>query len=205
MKVVVGKTDMKTPMMAGQIRQVTFNPYWNVPVDLARDRIAPNVLKLGAGYLKAKGYEVLSDWSESAKAVDPNSVDWKAVADGRSEVRVRQRPGEGNMMGQFKYEFPNREGIYLHDTPERALFAQAQRTFSSGCVRLEDARRLGRWLMGAEPVAPSSAPETKVALAAPVPVFLTYLTAQPGRDGLAFLPDVYGLDGAASTARIAAR
>jgi murein L,D-transpeptidase YcbB/YkuD len=206
MKVVVGKTDMKTPLLAGRIHQVTYNPYWNVPVDLVRDRVATNVIEQGVSYLSAKHYEVLSDWSENATVVDPRTVDWPAVAEGRTELRVRQLPSDGNMMGQFKYEFPNTKGIYLHDTPERGLFASAQRTFSSGCVRLEDARRLGRWLIGAEPVAPSAAPETKVALKTPVPVFLTYLTVKPGSDGLAFAPDIYGLDGAISTpTRVAAR
>ncbi len=196
MKVVVGKTDMKTPLMAGRIHQITYNPYWNVPVDLVRDRVAAHVIKQGVSYLSGKRYEVLSDWTENAVVVDPKSIDWQAVVDGRTELRVRQRPGSDNMMGQFKYEFPNTKGIYLHDTPERGLFASAQRTFSSGCVRLEDARRLGRWLIGAEPVAPSAAPETHVGLKAPVPVFLTYLTVKPGSDGLAYVPDVYGMDGA---------
>jgi murein L,D-transpeptidase YcbB/YkuD len=206
MKVVVGKTDMKTPLMAGRIHQVTFNPYWNVPVDLVRDRVAPAVVKQGVSYLSAKHYEVLSDWTENATVVDPGTVDWPAVAEGRTELRVRQLPGDGNMMGQLKYEFPNTKGIYLHDTPERSLFASAQRTFSSGCVRLEDARRLGRWLIGAEPVAPSAAPETQLALKAPVPVFLTYLTVKPGSAGLAYATDVYGLDQAATTTtQVAAR
>ena len=108
-------------------------------------------------------------------------------------------------MGQLKYEFPNTHGIYLHDTPDKGLFASTQRTFSSGCVRLEDAQRLGRWLIGAEPVAPSTAPETNVALKVAVPVFLTYLTARPLADGLAYVPDVYALDGEARTPQIAAR
>ena len=205
MKVVVGTTDMKTPLMAGRIHQVTYNPYWNVPVDLVRDRVAPNVLKSGVRYLSGKSYEVLSDWTDKAIVVDPTSVNWQAVREGRIEVRVRQRPGGSNMMGQLKYEFPNTHGIYLHDTPDKGLFASTQRTFSSGCVRLEDAQRLGRWLIGAEPVAPSTAPETNVALKVAVPVFLTYLTARPGADGLAYVPDVYALDGEARTPQIAAR
>jgi murein L,D-transpeptidase YcbB/YkuD len=98
----------------------------------------------------------------------------------------------------MKFEFPNDRGIYLHDTPDRQLFSEAERAFSSGCVRLEDAPRLGRWLLGREAVAASSEPELNVALPTPVPVFLTYLTVRPGSDGtLAYAPDVYGLDTAA--------
>jgi murein L,D-transpeptidase YcbB/YkuD len=195
MKVVVGKPDMKTPLLAGTLRQVTFNPYWNVPVDLAASNVAKNVLKNGVGWFRSRGYELLSGWDAEATVLDPTSIDWNDVAEGRIEPRVRQKPGPGNSMGDMKFEFPNDKGIYLHDTPDRALFAQAERTFSSGCVRLEDAARLGRWLLGREPVATSSRPEYHVALPSPVPVFLTYLTVRPNADGtLAYAPDVYGLD-----------
>lgn len=195
MKVVVGKPEMKTPLMAGTLRQVTFNPYWNVPVDLAASNIAQNVLKNGLGWLRARNYEVLSGWTNDATVIDPETVDWRAVADGTAEARVRQRPGRGNSMGEMKFEFPNNRGIYLHDTPDRQYFAEAERTFSSGCVRLEDAARLGRWLLGREPVAASSQPELQVALPTPVPVYLTYLTVRPSDNGtLAYAPDVYGLD-----------
>jgi len=195
MKVVVGKPEMKTPLMAGTLRQVTLNPYWNVPVDLAKNSIAPNVLKLGVRWFKARHYEVLSGWDSNAAVLDPATVDWQAVADGKIEARVRQTPGPGNMMGAMKFEFPNDLGIYLHDTPDRNLFSEAERTFSSGCVRLEDAPRLGRWLMGHDPVAASSQPELKVPLTNGVPVFITYLTVRPEEDGtLAYAPDIYGLD-----------
>ena len=196
MKVVVGKPGMATPLMAGTLHQVTFNPYWNVPVDLARNNIAPNVLKLGASWLSGRGYEVLSGWDDGATVLDPASVDWQAVADGRVEARIRQKPGAGNMMGAMKFEFPNSRGIYLHDTPDRALFGKSERTFSSGCVRLEDAARLGQWLLGRAPVPTSDRPELEVALEEGVPVYLTYLSvrAEPGGK-LVSTRDVYGLDG----------
>lgn len=203
MKVVVGKTEMPTPLLAGTISAATLNPYWNVPADLAQRNIAPNVLRGGVAYLNAKGYQILSDWSAAATAVPASSVDWRAVAEGRAHVRVRQKPGAGNMMGAMKFEFPNRQGIYLHDTPDKALFASAQRTFSSGCVRLEDAARLGRWLLGQEPVGSGEA-EQKVALPSPVPVFITSMPALVENGRLTMAPDVYGLDRVAAE-RLAAR
>lgn len=204
MKVVVGKPEMATPLMAGTLRQVTFNPYWNVPVDLAASNIATNVLKNGLGWFRARDYEVLSGWTADATVVDPASVDWQAVADGRIEARVRQRPGPGNSMGAMKFEFPNGKGIYLHDTPDRKLFNEAERTFSSGCIRLEDAARLGRWLLGREPVASSDRPEYQVPLSEAVPVYITYLTVRPKGDGtLAYAPDIYGLDGKVEQTRVA--
>jgi murein L,D-transpeptidase YcbB/YkuD len=195
MKVVVGKPEMKTPLMAGTLRQVTFNPYWNVPVDLAARNIAPNVRKHGVGWFKGRGYEVLSGWTADATVLDPATVDWKAVEEGRLEARIRQKPSATNMMGDMKFEFPNDKGIYLHDTPDRKLFDEAERASSSGCVRLEDAARLGRWLLGRQPVPSSSKPEYHVLLAEGVPVFLTYFTVRPEADGsLAYAPDIYGLD-----------
>ena len=97
-------------------------------------------------------------------------------------------------MGNLKFPFANPEGIYLHDTPNKALFAKEERNLSNGCVRLEDAPRFGRWLLGHDPVAPSSDPETPVQLAQGVPIVLTYLTAEVQDGHVTYLHDFYGWD-----------
>jgi len=196
MRVVVGKVSEPTPMMAGLIRFAMVNPYWNIPPDLVRKRIAPNVLKSGVGYLRSKGYQALSDWSEDAEILDPKDIDWDAVLEGREEVRVRQLPGGDNAMGKMKFMFPNDLGIYLHDTPEKHLLTETSRQFSSGCVRVEDAQRLGRWLFGKPLAIKSKTPEQRMDLPAPVPVFITYLTAAPEGERIAFRQDVYNRDNA---------
>lgn len=198
MRVVVGKPVHPTPMMAALIRFTSLNPYWNVPADLAAERVAPNVVKDGPAYLKAKGYELLSSWADDATVISPDTVDWTAVAAGRAQVRLRQLPGPANAMGKMKFMFPNAQGIYLHDTPDKGLLVEESRMFSGGCVRLEDAPRLAKWLYeGRVPTTSSSLPEQRVDLPRPVPVYLTYLTAVPGADGVAYLPDVYDRDRAA--------
>ena len=194
MKVIVGMRDLPTPMIASMIHYITFNPYWNVPFHLVRKTIAPNVLKQGVGYLKSHGYEVMADWSETAAVVPSDTINWKDAASGKIQIRVRQKPGPGNSMGKMKFRFPSGEDIYLHDTPNKALFAKSQRTLSNGCVRLEDAARLGRWLLGREPIAPSADAEIRQALPQGVQVYLTYLTAQPTTSGVTYLADVYGWD-----------
>jgi murein L,D-transpeptidase YcbB/YkuD len=194
MRVVVGKPAHPTPMMAANIRFTSLNPYWNVPSDLAAERIAPNVVNLGLPYLKEKGYQVLSGWNDKAKVVNPATIDWAAVAAGRREIRLRQLPGPANSMGNMKFMFPNAQGIYLHDTPQKELLGEESRMFSGGCVRLEDAPRFAKWLYGKRLRAPSAKPETKVNLPRPVPVFLTYITAVPTVSGITYLPDVYGRD-----------
>jgi murein L,D-transpeptidase YcbB/YkuD len=126
--------------------------------------------------------------------LDPAKIDWHAVAEGRATVRVRQLPGPANSMGHLKFGFPNGEDIYLHDTPVKEAFNSDDRTLSHGCVRLEDAERLGRWLLGHDPQPTSSEPEQHALLPTPVPIFLTYLTAQVQNGQLAFVDDAYGLD-----------
>ena len=203
MRVVVGRVSDQTPMMAGRIRYAVLNPYWNVPPDLVPNRIAPNVVAHGTGWLRARGYQVLSDWSEQAAVVDPAAVDRQAAAAGAQELRVRQLPGPSNAMGRIKLVFPNDLGVYLHDTPERDLLREASRQYSAGCVRVEDAQRLARWLFGRRLEAPAGAAEHVVPLPEPVPVYITYLTAAPEGERVVFRQDVYGRDGGggARTAR----
>jgi murein L,D-transpeptidase YcbB/YkuD len=194
MRVVVGKPKNPTPMMAAYIRFAALNPYWYVPPDLAAERIAPNAVKEGLSYLKTHGYQVMSDWTDDASIIDPTTIDWQAVADGRKEVWIRQLPGPGNAMGQMKFMFPNSQGVYLHDTPQKELLTEASRMFSGGCVRLEDAPRLAHWIYGAPLKATSRAAELQVDLPKPIPVFITYLTVMPSGTEMATFPDVYGRD-----------
>lgn len=193
MKVVVGAKASQTPMMAGMVRYATINPYWNIPADLVRKSVAPKILR--GQSLKAMRYEALSDWGADARPLAQSEIDWNAVAAGAREARVRQLPGGDNAMGRVKFIFPNDLGIYLHDTPARDLFGKEARQFSNGCVRLEDAARLGRWFFGKPLATGSGAPEQHEPLPAPVPVYLTYLTVSPQGGGVRFLPDVYGRDG----------
>ena len=195
MKVVVGKPELQTPMMAGFVRYAILNPYWNIPDDLVRNTIAVNALERGVNYLKSGGYEVFADWSPGSPKLDPASVDWTAVREGREHVHVRQLPGGTNFMGKVKFEFPNSIGIYMHDTPDKHLLREDARQLSSGCVRLEDAAKMHLWLMG-EPL-PGRVREVEKVENLPemVPIYITYLTAMPQGDTIAFHSDVYGRDG----------
>lgn len=195
MKVVVGKPELQTPIMAGFVRFAILNPYWNIPDDLVKNNIAANVLDRGIGYLKNGGYQVLADWRPDAPLLDPAKVDWQGVHEGRAKVHVRQQPGGSNFMGKVKFEFPNAYGIYLHDTPDRHLLSRDERQLSSGCVRLEDAAKLHRWLMGKPLPSRLRDPEQIVQLPEIVPIYITYLTAKPEGQTIAFNGDPYGLDG----------
>jgi murein L,D-transpeptidase YcbB/YkuD len=182
MRVVAGRTDpiAQTPMMNAFIRYVALNPYWNSPADITAKRLAPTILKEGRAYFKNRGYELLSDWSDHPRVIDPMSIDWHAVAAGRVQARLRQKPGPANSMGKMKFMFPNPQGIWLQ---------------SNGCVRLEDAKRLARWLFDGRPPSPQGAkPEQKVNLPSPVPLYITYLTAVPSGTSIVYFDDFYGKD-----------
>jgi murein L,D-transpeptidase YcbB/YkuD len=177
MRVIVGKPDTPTPMLRDVMNYETLNPYWHVPADLTRTLIAANVLKQGPAYLTQHGYEIVSAFADDARVIPPGSVDWKAVAAGAAQIYVRQLPGPANSLGHFKFNLPHGDGIYLHDTPRKELFAQDERNLSHGCVRLEDAQKLARWLLGKDPPA-ASVPEENVLLPHPVPVMISYLDSQ---------------------------
>jgi murein L,D-transpeptidase YcbB/YkuD len=197
MVVVVGKPKWPTPMLAAYIRYAALNPYWYVPSDLAGEDVGQYVVKFGLKYLDDYGYEVVSDWARDATILDPKTIDWKGVVDGSvKDIMIRQRPGPKNFMGRMKFMFPNTFGVYLHDNPRRELFKEASRYFSGGCVRLEDAARLGRWLFGHDLDWQTAGTEEAVPLATPVPVYITYLTAMPDGGSIAYFDDVYGRDAA---------
>ena len=200
MRVVVGKagSSTQTPMLASTIYYATLNPYWHVDAELVRSLIAKNVLTQGLGYLKTHGYQVMPADENDDRILDPSTIDWHAVAAGKEQIRVRELPGPANSMGRVKFGFPNAYNIYLHDTPVKDLFTKDDRDLSHGCIRLEDAERLAHWMLGRDPQTVSNAPEQNVQLPTPVPIYVTYLTAQAHDGQLSFVDDVYGRDSSAS-------
>lgn len=203
MKVVVGMTEDKntkkptpelyTPMIVSMISYATFNPYWHVPPHLVPN-IAKGVVAAGVKALKPNRYQVVDAYVEHPNILDPTQVNWKAVATGTQKVAIRQLPGPANSMGVLKFQFPNINGIYLHDTPHREYFGYTLRTLSNGCIRLEDAKRLGRWLLGRDPVPSSPEPEQNLLLPQGVPVYVSYFTAWTENSQLVLRQDFYGRD-----------
>jgi murein L,D-transpeptidase YcbB/YkuD len=206
MKVIVGRPSGATPIIASTINYVTFNPVWHIPQDIARVRVAPVVIKRGVGYLKLARYQTVEAFGgEKETPIDPTTIDWKAVVEGKAEVHVRQLSGPQNMMGKVKFGFVNDYGVFLHDTPDKKKFDKPRRFLSHGCIRLERPDALASWLLGADAPAPSGEPEELVRVKDGVPIYLSYLTAQPGTDGtIAFADDVYGLDTPGATKAVMA-
>ena len=194
MRVIVGSPKTKTPMMAVLMRNAKANPYWHVPPELVRSLTAKKVKEQGLSYFDDFHYEVLSDWSGNGRIVDPKTINWRAIASGKTKptIMVRQLPGPWNSMGEMKFEMPNDFGIYLHDTPQKEKFA-GDRWISNGCVRLEDYRRFASWVFGRAPQVTSSR-EQRIELPKAVPIYMTYLTVAASGNGVMFRPDPYGFD-----------
>jgi murein L,D-transpeptidase YcbB/YkuD len=197
MRVVVGKAaGHQTPIFDGDLKHVVFRPYWNVPPSLQRGEIAP---KLTNAYASRNGYQVVDD---SGRLYDINEDTVSRVKNG--SLQVRQKPGTGNALGLVKFLFPNDHNVYLHSTPQQALFARSRRDFSHGCVRVEDPAALAEWVLREKPewtkdkikaALEGKRDDMYVNLSNPIPVKIIYQTAVVQNDGtLHFYDDIYGHD-----------
>ena len=192
-RVVVGKPSNQTPVFSDVMDHVIVNPYWNVPYSIASEELLPSI-RSDASYLSQRNYEVLA----GGRVVDPASVDWSNV--NLNQVRIRQRPGGGNALGQIKFMFPNRHAVYLHDTPSKSLFSRSARAFSHGCVRVQDPFAFADALLqldtqwtAARLKSMIGGEEKRADLTRPVPVHLAYFTAFVDENGkLQRRPDIYG-------------
>ena len=201
-RVVVGKPYHRTPVFSGDMTYVVINPYWHVPPSIARNEILPAVQK-DPSYLTRKNFTVLSSWSANATALDPGSIDWKSVSKNGLKYKFRQGSGDGNALGRIKFMFPNQFNVYLHDTPAKSLFSRAVRSFSHGCIRVENPPALAEvvfkgldgWSLDKINAAIASEKRQTVNLKQSLPVHLTYLTAWVNKDGsVHFRDDIYGRD-----------
>lgn len=201
MKVVVGKAlKNQTPVLMAEMRFIDFMPYWNVPYSIVKDEILPK-LSVNPQYLDKENMELVTGFTSDARAVAfaPDSL---ALLK-QGTLRIRQRPGRKNALGRVKFMFPNKEDVYLHDTPANALFGKSRRDFSHGCVRLENPEALAGfalkdqagWSQESIHLAMKTAKTQRVILKHPIPVLFFYTTAFIDENGsLTFYPDIYGHD-----------
>jgi murein L,D-transpeptidase YcbB/YkuD len=198
-KVVVGRDERETPIFRSKITYVVFNPTWTIPPGiLVKDKLPD--LRRNPGALKRMNIRVLD---RSGREVNPYSVNWNQYGPSRlPPYQFVQDPGPNNALGLVKIMFPNPYLVYLHDSPAKSLYEQDQRTFSSGCIRVQEPFELTELVLN-DPQwnrqkidAVIATKETRtVNLKTPIPVLLLYWTAQPRPDGqMVFRNDVYGRD-----------
>jgi murein L,D-transpeptidase YcbB/YkuD len=198
MKVIVGKAyDKRTPVFDEDMRYIEFSPYWNVPPSIARDETVPR-LRRDPSYFDREGFEFVGRDGRVSTTLTPQALD--AVLAG--EMRIRQRPGERNALGDIKFVFPNHAHIYLHHTPSVRLFERQRRDFSHGCIRVERPVALATFVLQGMPEwteerireAMSAGRSSTLRLAEPVPVVIAYGTTMVEGGRPYFFDDVYGLD-----------
>jgi L,D-transpeptidase YcbB len=182
MNVVVGKEGHNTMMFTGNLNQVVFSPYWNLPESIVKKEILP-AMERNPNYLASHHMEITGN-------------------EGGLPV-IRQLPGNDNSLGKVKFLFPNSFNIYFHDTPAKSLFEKDKRAYSHGCIRLSDPEKMANYLLKDDAqwnpeninAAMNSGEEKYVKVKTPVPVLITYYTAWVDENGLLhFADDIYGHD-----------
>ncbi|WP_454731359.1 MULTISPECIES: L,D-transpeptidase family protein [Cupriavidus] len=200
MKVIVGKAlDTRTPLFKEDMRFIEFSPYWNIPPSIARAETLPR-LRRDPAYFTRQGLEFVGGDGKVSAVLSAANLD--AVQ--RGQMRIRQRPGPLNALGDIKFIFPNNDNIYLHHTPAPQLFTRDRRDFSHGCIRVEDPVALAGFVLRDMPgwnearirQAMDKGQSSTLRLQEPLPVVLAYGTAIVKADGrVYFFNDIYGLDG----------
>ena len=195
-RVIVGRPYRKTPVFKSSIKYMIFNPAWTVPPGILRNDVLP-IARKNPFYIREQRFEVLD---QQGRQVDPDSVDWSAYTGKNFPYTLQQEPGPDNALGRIKFVFPNSHFVYLHDTPHRELFGREERTFSSGCIRIEKPLELAELLLNdtekwsrqkiEEAIATNKT--QSVYLPHPVTIMLLYWTVIIEPDGIVnFRKDIY--------------
>jgi murein L,D-transpeptidase YcbB/YkuD len=198
-RAMVGKPYRQTPVFRGTMSYLEINPTWTVPPTILKNDVLP-AIKKDPGYLETKQMSVID---RDGHKVDPAGVDWQSFRTG-IPYSIRQEPGPNNALGEIKFIFPNEHFVFLHDTPDRRLFDRPERTFSSGCIRVEHPFELAALVMNdpadwnrAKLQAIRDSHKTRRINTPPLPVLVLYLTASAEQDVRPrFLRDIYDRDDA---------
>ena len=202
MKVIVGNDQRSTPVFSDRIRYVVLNPYWTVPKTIAVEDKLP-LIKKDISYLAENNYRLFKYREGSLVEVDPADIEWKNIDKDNFNFIIRQDPGDNNALGRVKFLFPNKFSVYLHDTPNRGLFDHSERSFSSGCIRIEKPLELAQYLLRDNPEWTKEKidkelqknKEKYITLSSPFTIHLQYSTAWVGEEGkINFRKDIYGRD-----------
>jgi len=202
-KVIVGRLDRKTPVLNAQLNQIILNPNWYVPPLILKEDIIPQLRK-DPTYLERHEMYLLSTKNGESVEVPYDSVKWGEITATHFPYAVIQKPGPSNALGAVKFVFPNVLSVYMHDTPTKNLFAASQRTFSSGCIRVDQAVAVAKAVLAADDAQWTSKKVDQmlatghthsITLKHPFPVYITYITAWVDQKGqLQFREDIYQKD-----------
>jgi murein L,D-transpeptidase YcbB/YkuD len=205
-RVVVGKTDKQTPIFSRDMQEIVFGPFWNVPTSIKVEEIRP-YLREEASWFGGGGWNTAVFQRHNlriryaGRELDPGAIDWNRV-DIRT-LELFQPPGPGNVLGRVKFVFPNKHDVYMHDTPQKFLFANPVRAESHGCMRVQNPDQLAavllkrdqNWSQARTLSAIENGYDQHVALRQKIPVYITYFTLKINDDGsISTYGDLYGHD-----------
>ncbi|PHQ26994.1 peptidoglycan-binding protein [Marinobacter guineae] len=201
-RVIVGQPFRQTPVFSDHIQYLVFSPTWTIPRTVMIQDLLPQIIR-DPQYLTRLNIGVYRGWGADREKVDPTEVDWQSLNRNNFPFQLVQEPGPQNALGQVKFIFPNQYDVYLHDTPGRDLFGRNERSFSSGCIRVEQPFDLAERLLAAVPdwsrkkidsLVTATAPQT-VVLPKPVTVHIQYWTSWIDDEGrMQFRNDIYNRD-----------
>lgn len=199
MRVIVGRETRSTPSFSSTMSHIVINPYWNVPHRLARHDLLPKQ-KEDPDYFFLNEFNIFLRGDDSGTLVDPYRVNWAFISASDFPFRLQQRPGELNALGRLKFMFPNPWDIYLHDTPDKALFDEEKRNFSSGCIRVEQPLELAEFTLNRIDARASvisriaSGRNQGEKLNNALAVYAVYFTVWPDEGEVRYSPDPYKRD-----------
>ncbi|WP_456300692.1 L,D-transpeptidase family protein [Wohlfahrtiimonas populi] len=204
-KTIVGMAQRSTPVFMAPMNHIVFAPYWNVPRSMAVKDKLPQLKKDPERLARSK----IRILDKNGNEIDPSMVDWSQYNANNFPYRLRQDPGTYNALGKVKFMFPNEHAIYLHDTPQKSLFGKTERTFSSGCIRIENPVQLAEyflkdqdWKVDRIQKAYDGSKEQTVRLKEDMrfPVYTIYMTTAVDANGkTVYRSDIYDRDGAMQT------
>ncbi len=202
-KVVVGMPWRRTKDFKTEVTGVRFNPTWTVPQSIKMSDFLPK-LKKDPSYLTEKKIEVIKGYGRDAITLDPMAIDWHSVGWKKmGKMRFVQTPGDHNALGRVRILMQNGYNIYMHDTNHPEFFERGQRTYSSGCVRLEKPKKVASFVLrrnqdwsDSEMDALTVGHKTvEVDADTPFPAYIIYQSIWlDGKGSLVFGPDVYKRD-----------
>lgn len=199
MRAIVGTNYRKTPVFGAEMTYLVFSPTWTVPNTILKEDVIPQLLK-GPGYLKKKDMILLR---YNGSQIAYHEIDWSKISVDNFPYMVQQNPGPQNSLGRVKFMFPNPYNVYIHDTPSKGIFADADRAVSSGCIRAAAPFQLASLLLSDMPEwtperirnAMQRKTEQNVGLKTPVDLVVIYLTAwTDGVGRVQFRKDIYDRD-----------
>lgn len=200
MRVVVGQANWPTPTLNSEIKTVVLNPGWNVPVNITEREIIHKILE-NPNYLEEHNLKIVANWNTNAPEINPATIDWRKYAGPKDlPYRLVQSPGKDSALGKIKFIFPNKEHVYLHDTPQKSSFDLTNRNLSHGCVRLQKPTELLNYLgatnanLSQNKIEPYlNSEKTKyIALNKNIPLHITYIRAWVDDNGqVQFRRDIY--------------